>query len=236
MLTQILLINKNGTIKDIKALDVSRETLYKKCGYKKPDGFEKRVEWKVKHNNENLLIEVWARDSGKANTENKYDFPPPIDKALYFGTCAIILTNPKGIIKNLSTDTWKKTYETLFGGFHDISKEEEEEENDELSNVPTKMKTKAGYLKDGFVVDTNSDDEETINVVDEDDYNDEEAKNEDDEEAENEDDGEDIYEETENDENVENLEDSIESDEKYNENTNSDTELDEEEYNYSDEE
>ena len=37
-----------------------------------------------------MNIELWSRDYGKAGTENKYDFPPPVDTALYFGTCAVL--------------------------------------------------------------------------------------------------------------------------------------------------
>ena len=47
--------------------------------------------------------------------------------------------------------------EALFGGFEDIDSEEEPSE-DELENIPDEMKTKHGYLKDGFVVNTDSDD------------------------------------------------------------------------------
>ena len=112
MLTQIVLVNKDGSIKECKALNVTRDDLYKKCGYKKPDGFDKRVEWKVK-DGKKMRIEVWAKDKGKANTENKYDFPPPIDNVLYFGTCAVILTDNKGEIKNLSVSAWNKYYETF---------------------------------------------------------------------------------------------------------------------------
>ena len=37
---------------------------------------------------------------------------------------------------------------------------EDEEEEDELANVPKEKKTKQGYLKDGFVVDSSDGDEE----------------------------------------------------------------------------
>ena len=46
-------------------------------------------------------------------------------------------------------------YEKLFGGFEDLAAtaEEDDKEIDELEKVPSEMKTKDGYLKDGFVVD-----------------------------------------------------------------------------------
>ena len=46
-------------------------------------------------------------------------------------------------------------YEKLYGGFEDLSKLalEDENEEDELDSIPAHLKTKEGYLKDGFVVD-----------------------------------------------------------------------------------
>jgi hypothetical protein len=56
---------------------------------------------------------------------------------------------------------WEKIYEKLFGGFEDISATavEDDNEEDELENVPKHKKTKNGYLKDGFVVDSSDADE-----------------------------------------------------------------------------
>lgn len=225
MLTKIILVNKNGTVKETNAADVTKETLYKKCGFKKPDDFCKRVEWKVKKD----TVEVWARDTGKAGSENKYDFPPPIDKPLYFGACAIILVNEKGEIKNLDVSAWNKIYEDLFGGFEDITVEEEEEE-DVLKSIPKEHKTKGGYLKDGFVVDDNSDKDEPIDIMEDDDEDDVE------DDAEEDDAGEDV--ECDEELDTEDTQDiaTEEDDEVDDENNNSETELEEEEYNYTDDE
>jgi hypothetical protein len=56
---------------------------------------------------------------------------------------------------------WEKIYEKLFGGFEDIgtTAAEDDNEEDELENVPKHKKTKNGYLKDGFVVDSSDADE-----------------------------------------------------------------------------
>lgn len=87
MTTHIVLIEKNGTVKQSIAKEVSRDTLYKKCGYKKPDGFEKRTTWNVKVNKEKVTVELWAKDEGKAGMENKYELPPPIDETLFRNIC-----------------------------------------------------------------------------------------------------------------------------------------------------
>ena len=103
-------------------------------------------------------ISLYGKLKGKANTENKYDFPPPADNMLFFGNC--ILTNKVDEeYYELSPELWGKLYEKLFGGFEDLAAtaEEDETEFDELENVPKNMKTKSGYLKDGFIVDDDDD-------------------------------------------------------------------------------
>ena len=109
---------------------------------------------------------MYGKLNGKANMENKYDFPPPVDKQLYFGSCALVgmlhdESNSRSHI-NLSLELWNKIYEKLFGGFEDLAVigTDDDDEEDELENVPKKLKTKkGGYLKDGFVIDS-SDTEE----------------------------------------------------------------------------
>ena len=168
-MTTIVLINKNSDIKQTKIKDLTREILHIKCGFKNNNDFDKRTTWNIAIEEEVFNIELWAKNSARANTENKYDFPPPVDTELYFGTCALIRVDDDENIIDLTTEVWEKVYEFLFGGFEDLNSEEEPSE-DELENVPDEMKTKAGYLKDGFVVSTDSDKDE--NSVDED-YEDE---------------------------------------------------------------
>lgn len=157
-MTSFVHIDKNGTVNDITKKKLVKENLYKYCGFKKSDGFEKRTTWDVIVEGNRHIVELWARDFGKAGTENKYDFPPPCDSSLYFGTCALVKTSKDDdTIKDMVSDTWLKIYEKLFGGFEDLVNEDSEESDDELDSVSSEYKTKNGYLKDGFVVDSTSD-------------------------------------------------------------------------------
>ena len=152
----ILIIEKNGNIKTLCIKDYKEEELYKKCGFTKSDDFIIQTEWTKKVDNISYTISVFGKTKGKSNYENKYEFPPPIDKHLFFGSCAIICKKNKEYT-SISLELWNKIYEKLFGGFEDLSKtsKEDEEEIDELDNIPKHKKTKnGGYLKDGFVVDT----------------------------------------------------------------------------------
>jgi hypothetical protein len=158
----IVLIETNGTIKTLKTKEVSPDSLYKKCGFRVSDDFLCRHTWSVKLD-EHYIVSLWAKKSGKANFENKYDFPPPVDKDLFFGTCAIVRQSVAGMaIKaakdsflDLTKETWLKIYEKLFGGFEDIGDEDEYSE-DELANVDPALLTADGYLKDDFVVSDKS--------------------------------------------------------------------------------
>jgi hypothetical protein len=175
----IIIVDKCASLKTLTVKDYKVDELYKKCGFKKAEDFILQVEWPVKLDGQKYLIQMYGKLDGKANMENKYDFPPPVDKNLYFGSCALVGmlrddSNNKTHI-NLSIELWKKIYEKLFGGFEDLALicAEDEDEEDELENVPKHMKTKkGGYLKDGFVVDS-SDTEEAIGSETEDEDEDE---------------------------------------------------------------
>jgi len=152
-MASLVLIESNGTTKTLKSKEITNENLYKKCGFRVSDDFIKRHTWRVKlkGNDERYIVSLWAKKTGKANFENKYEFPPPVDKDLYFGTCALVRTNEEGEFIDLTKNVWEKIYEKLFGGFEDLGDEDEYSE-DELEHVDPKMLTSHGYLKDDFVV------------------------------------------------------------------------------------
>jgi len=184
-MVQIITIEKNGVVKQSNVKDLTKDTIYKKCGFKNDCGFEKRTTWNTTIGSEKCTIELWAKDDGKAGAENKFELPEPVDKNLYFGTMAIVRTNSNGNIIDIKLELWNKIYDKLMGDFDDLEEEDEEDDEDELANVPKSMKTKSGYLKDGFVVETNSEEEEDGDEEDEEedeDYDDDEDEEEDDDE------------------------------------------------------
>jgi len=180
----IIIVEKGGSLKSLAIKDFKLEELYKKCGFKKGDDFLKQTEWTAKYEEEKYYIEVFAKTEGRPNSENKYDFPPPIDTKLFFGSCAILAHNKKTdgskCYADLSLALWNKLYEKLFGGFEDLAATAEEDENeiDELANVPKEKKTKQGYLKDGFVVDSSDTEEAETFSSTEDEDEDESTENE----------------------------------------------------------
>jgi hypothetical protein len=160
----ILIVEKGGSIKDTVVKEYKENELFKKCGFKKEDGFVKQTTWaSVKINGVKYTVDLYGKTEGKANTENKYDFPPPEDNSLFFGSCALVCRNEESKMISLSLELWNKIYEKLFGGFENLADTciDDEEEDDELAGVSAEKKTKQGYLKDGFVVDSEEENEFT---------------------------------------------------------------------------
>lgn len=170
--TTLLIIDKSGTPKVLSVKDFKIEDLYKKCGFKKPDGLEKRHVWVTKCDKTSYRISVYAKDDGKANTENKFEFPPPIDNSLFFGSCAVLVEHKnlagEYVPTTVTMDIWDKLYEKMYGGFENLGDtcKADDDESDELEAIPKSKKTASGYLKDGFIVD--SDNEEDADYTDDD--------------------------------------------------------------------
>ena len=155
--TKCVMIEKNATLHDTTIKQVKSEELYKKCGYKTNKDFENLITWEVKKNNEDCYVLLFGKKTGRANSENKYDLPPPIDSTLLFGNLLLICKDTENNYIDLTVEEWNKIYEYLFGGFEDLCSETESE--DELENIPANMKTKEGYLKDDFVVDDDNEED-----------------------------------------------------------------------------
>ena len=160
-MVKVVIVEKTGNLKESKTKDLNEDNFFKLCGFRKADNFDIRNTWEnVKINNEKYTICLFAKNEGKANTENKYDLPPPVDNTLFFGNMLLMRKDEDNQWSDLSTEEWEKIYEKLFGGFEDLNQTavEDEDEEDELEEIPSSLKTKAGgYFKDGFVVDDEDD-------------------------------------------------------------------------------
>ena len=156
---KVVIVEKNGSLRNLAVKEFNIKELYKKCGFKKAEDFINQVKWNVKYEGQTYNVSLYAKTEGRHNNENKYEFPPPIDTKLFFGSCALV-ASINDEYTNLNDEMWSKMYNKLYGGFETLSKTEEEDEleEDELEKIPEKYKTKSGYLKDGFIVDSNSDD------------------------------------------------------------------------------
>jgi len=175
---KVVIIGKTGSCSMENAKNITLDSLYKKCKFRKPDDFSKRATWQDGDN----WVSVYARDTGRAGGENKYDLPPPVDKELYFGPMMVIRHSSESPsdenLIDISDKEWKKIYEKCMGGFEDLGAEDSEEEDEE--EIPVHLQTAQGYMKDGFVVSDGEPEEEGGEEV----IPDEEEEDEDDEDAE----------------------------------------------------
>tara|TARA_B110000285_G_scaffold132718_1_gene148941 strand:- start:3641 stop:4141 length:501 start_codon:yes stop_codon:yes gene_type:complete len=142
-----------------------------------------RATWEITLDDELHKVYLYGKQIGRAGSENKYDFPPPVDNELFFGTMIMVMENQSQEYVNLTLEQWAQIYNDLFGGFDDIGSEDENE-IDELENVPQELKTKQGYLKDDFVVDDVLEESGSSEFVEEDEeeYEYEEGEDEDEDE------------------------------------------------------
>jgi len=188
----IVVVERNGDLRAAHVESYNALELSKKCKHKTSKGFEVFAEWAYSGEDatDRFLVELWARDNGTAGQENKYEFPPPVDTMLFFGACALVakdMSSQHRVIP-LTLEKWDKMYDFLFGGFDTLANCDDDGECDELDSIPAHLKTKDGYLKDGFVVDSGEDDDD---AEDDDDDEDEDEEDDDDDVADADDDDED---------------------------------------------
>ena len=150
----ILIVDKSGNIKETQLKSYVETDLYKKAGFKTIEDFKCQSQWNIDDlHGKSFYISVFGKTTGRANQENKYDFPPPIDSTLMFGSCVIINKTITGEAASISEDEWETVYDYLFGGFEDLGdkdsedeeedeEEEEEEEDDEFKSKSKKSKAK----------------------------------------------------------------------------------------------
>lgn len=144
----VIIVEKNGSLveKKLSESQFDPELFYKYAKFKSSNGFDNEASWEVDVDDKKYNISLFAKSSGRAGQENKYDLPPPVDDVLYFGRC--LLVNEDGT--DLTLKLWEKIYEELFGGFEDIGDEDSEEEEEDITGVKL---SKDGYMMDSFIAD-----------------------------------------------------------------------------------
>ena len=151
----LILIEKTGKLKSIKMDGLDIPDLCKKCGFKSIDGFSHAHTWAVSFNEIEYKLCLYGKTEGRANSENKYEFPPPMDNTLFFGSC-VVINMENDVASDMSVKEFEDIMEHLYGGFEDVDSEEEDTESDDDDlGLP---KTKDGYVKDDFIVDSDEED------------------------------------------------------------------------------
>ncbi len=164
MLT-VIIVEKSGLLKSLNVKEYKEQELYKKCGFKKAEDFLKQTTWKVKYEGQHFSISLYGKTDGKAGNENKYEFPPPVDNKLFFGSCVLVgqIYGCNDNI-NLTIPLWNKLYEKLYGGFEDLEITEFDTETDDIKKKPLKIpKKEISVDSESESLYSNSDDEDEDN-------------------------------------------------------------------------
>jgi hypothetical protein len=160
----IVAIDKSGKIKDINWKDFQEAEIYKKAGLKNDKGFKciRKDCWKLSLNDKSYNISIYGKEDGRSGQENQYDLPPPLDipsstvKLPFFGTLVLINYHTDGVtVQSLTKEEWITIYEKLFGGFEDLSENDSDESDEDMTGLNIDAN---GYEKDGFVVDSGDED------------------------------------------------------------------------------
>jgi hypothetical protein len=149
-MVKVIVINRHGDLKVANYEGESDTELYKIAGAKKATDFKLSGNWQLENTKGKLYNYcVYGSIVGKANYENKYEFPPPIDNVLFFNSC-IVAKKKNDTLKSLTVEEWEDIYDTLYGGFEDLDESDEESIDDDDDGAP---RTKTGYVEDDFVVE-----------------------------------------------------------------------------------
>jgi hypothetical protein len=163
MMTKMITINRCGDSSQISTKSTDAGSFHKRVGFKTDRGFALRHSFAVPKNLSDVvrMVTIFAKNEGRAGSENKTELPPPIDSELFYGNILVVGYGSDGVVRDITVVVWEKIYEYLFGGFENLDDTAETDENeiDELDAYPDEMKTKHGYLKDGFVVDSDEEEE-----------------------------------------------------------------------------
>ena len=168
----IIILKKNADRHASTMPDDGESALYKRCGFKKPDGFRVHCTWLLPAEGATIFVRVYGKTEGRAGSENKSELPPPVDSTLFFGNIAIVAymgaDAETARPTPLSVQRLESLFEMLIGGVEDLGgatadkadalKDQEAEEDDEQALLP---RTREGYAKDGFVVEDDEDDNRT---------------------------------------------------------------------------
>ena len=110
----VVIVEKTGVLKNLCIKTFSQDELYKKCGFKSKENFNKHCDWSIKKADLTYIVSLYGKDTGKAMSENKYDFPPPCDTTLLFGNCVLVChTSYKGetgdpLLETMDVELWGK--------------------------------------------------------------------------------------------------------------------------------
>ena len=131
-------IDKEGKLNEDKLDNINN--LYKKCGLRKVEGFE------VIHTyaKGDIVLELWSRNSGRANTKNNYNYC--FENVKIYGAAAIVFKE-NNEYKDLSIELYNK----ICAEFEDSKTVENIESSDSESDSDTDTEDDSELKKEDYI-------------------------------------------------------------------------------------
>ena len=126
MSLQIGIVDKTGIFKITTVKNYKYDDLYKKCGFKSSNNFDKICEYQI---NETQNIKLYGKCKGTSPTINKFILPTNPNIKIY-GNFAIILYT-KSDVTNLSLEYWNGPCIQRINDINLISKKKDDEDDDD---------------------------------------------------------------------------------------------------------
>lgn len=155
MSVSIIVIDKNGIMKQQNVKNLTQDTIYKKCGLRNSNGFHRRHVWYI-HTMDIDTVELWSCDTVKSGLDNKYELPPPLENKVYYGSMALISVQNDGTFENLTLNMWAQIYENLL---EDSSNHEDSQDNNSVTFPDTRRSTNYDNIHDDEEEDEEEDNE-----------------------------------------------------------------------------
>ena len=130
-MSKIIVIEKDGKFKSGLIKEIN--DLYKKCNFRKSEGFSQITTW----TKSDIIVELWGRIDGKNNVKNSYKFPKNVTKQI-FGNCCVV-SKSKGVLIDMDEELWKKICNDFTDDTNDINTNDNDtnDTNDNDTNTNT---------------------------------------------------------------------------------------------------
>lgn len=172
-----VIIQKSGEVIDKKLKNMDKK--YTMCNYKSDKDFLLLHVYENVKKYTHKQFEIYGKENGRANSENKYEFARPIDEKLFFGNLLVLMKCTKtDSYVDMDKNMWEEVNEILHGGFEDIGNSEDDERSVDSEVYEDHEYTAEGYVKDDFVVDDDELLEEEYNEEEDSDLNMSESEDE----------------------------------------------------------
>jgi hypothetical protein len=123
----VLIIERAGTLKTLCVKTYNESELYKRCGFKADNNFQKQCDWRIIKGDKTYTVSAYGKGVGRIGFENNYKFHSPLNNTPLFGNCVLVLHveetgHPEtNIVMSLDLDFWTNITTTITNRISDVN-------------------------------------------------------------------------------------------------------------------